>query len=151
MRPTFYTLDDFIGLANTVIRFVGNDAVQKAIDEIDKQGFHLSESRVALLQQAQPFLIGLGKLQKLIQSGIELSADNLNFEINMLAYAGMLLRSIQDTLPAKLAKAHASRLIDLHGKAHSVVLEWEQASLYRRHGYEVTLRPPHISRPVSTE
>lgn len=138
-RRTVCRLHDVLRNVRRLETFLGASGIVEARKRLEVIKSSPNLYRLALIAQKQPWLQAFAELQQFTINGPRLiRRKHLTESVLVAAYAGDLLATIESTLPPKVRKQMIGRLLDLHGKARSVVMEWHAADFYLRRGYSVT-------------
>lgn len=104
--------------------------------------------RLIVLGEKQPWLDAFAEFDRLTQNDTQpLPLVELPRSVLLAAEAGLVLGLLLPDLPEGLQDDMRSKLLDLHGKAHPVLMEWATARFYQQQGFRITWTDRNVAGP----
>lgn len=104
--------------------------------------------RRLLLAEKQPWVQAFDDFDRATMRGARpLLRRHITPDMLLAATTGQMLGRIEPTLTPAVADAMRSRLLDIDGRAHPVLMEWSAAHFYLRHGMHIEWTQPNVPGP----
>lgn len=104
-----------------------------------------------ILGEKQPWVAAFDAFDRTTLRGVRrLKRQHITDNVLLAACTGRLLDRIEPALTPPIAEAMRSRLLDLDGRAHTVLMEWGAAHFYLRHGLRIDWTQPNVPGPEFT-
>ena len=121
------------------------DDAARQLADIDAEG---NPFRSAIVREKQPWVDAFSTFDRRTLNGTRpLRMRGLPMSLVRTAAAGKTLERVEPTLSERLKEHMRARLLGLHGLSEPVMMEWDIAHFYLRHGFRVVWTEPGTSGP----
>ncbi|TDR40482.1 hypothetical protein DFR29_113184 [Tahibacter aquaticus] len=137
--PLTVPLRDFEACIRVFRAFLSQTALEAARGKMRQQDADGNVFRSMLRAEQMPWVRAFDEVDRRTMRGTRrLTVHELPEAVWSAVLAGSTLRRIQPTLPAELQNGMRNKLLDLTGRVWPVLMEWDVALFYLRHGFSLT-------------
>ncbi|TDR46537.1 hypothetical protein DFR29_10369 [Tahibacter aquaticus] len=103
--------------------------------------------RLMVLDEKQPWLDAFSEFDRLTRNDTQPLPLEVPRSVFLAAEAGFVLGQLLPGLPEALQGDMRSKLLDMHGKAHPVLMEWATARFYQQQGFRIAWTDRNVAGP----